>query len=492
MGIVIRQATQNAIYSYFGALLGFLTVWFLNINWLSTQQNGLLNLLISISIITGSVSNLGSAGIISRLFPHFRNNELKHQGFLFYPMAISIVGFCLFLILYFVFRDEIIARNIDKSKLFADEVYYLIPLTFFWAIFNILDAYSRSVFLTTAGVLIKEVGLRIVILIAGFAYYKSWITFDVFLLMYVISFCSIGLILGVHLWMKGELHFHRNKHFVTPELRREMRLVAMYSVITGLSSLLISSIDKIIVNDKLGLSAAGVFAVATYFGSIIQIPARSVIRIASSVIADSWKSNNLSNIRNVYHKTCLNQYIIGLYLLLGIFLCMDQIMNLLPTEYSEARYVILLVGLGYFIDLATGVNGAIISTSKYFRYDTLFMFLLVVVTIITNLLLIPAMGITGAALASCITFFTFNLLRYLFIWKKFDMQPYTIDFLKIAGIAAIALAGGWFLNVSENNYITILVKGSVFSLLFAIGIYLSKSAPDLNKMLDTVKGKIKP
>lgn len=292
--------------------------------------------------------------------------------------------------------------------------------------------------------------------------------------------------------MKGELHFHRNKHFVTPELRREMRLVAMYSVITGLSSLLISSIDKIIVNDKLGLSAAGVFAVATYFGSIIQIPARSVIRIASSVIADSWKSNNLSNIRNVYHKTCLNQYIIGLYLLLGIFLCMDQIMNLLPAEYSEARYVILLVGLGYFIDLATGVNGAIISTSKYFRYDTLFMFLLVVVTIITNLLLIPAMGITGAALASCITFFTFNLLRYLFIWKKFDMQPYTIDFLKIAGIATISLAGGWFLDVSENNYLTILVKGSVFSLLFATGIYLSKSAPDLNKMLDTLKSKIKP
>ena len=491
MGIVIRQATHNAILSYVGALLGFLTVWFLNINWLSTEQNGLLNLLVSISIITGSLSNLGSTGITSRLFPHFRNKELKHTGFLFFPLVISIVGFFLFLILFFVFRDEIVARNIEKSKLFADEIFYLIPLTFFWALFNILDAYSRSVFLTTAGVLIKEVVLRIVILVAGFAYYKNWISFDAFLLFYIISFCSIGVILAFHLWLKGELHFHRNSHFVTPELRREMRLVAAYSIITGLSSLLISSIDKIIVNDKLGLSAAGVFAVATYFGSIIQIPARSVIRIASSVIADSWKNNDLANIKKVYHKTCLNQYIIGLYLLLGIFLCMDQIMNLLPTEYSEARYVILLVGLGYFIDLATGVNGTIISTSIHFRYDTWFMLLLVIVTVISNLLLIPAMGITGAALASCITYFTFNLLRYLFIWNKFDMQPYTFDFIKIAGIAAISLAGGWFLNLSDNNYITILLKGSIFSLLFATGIYLSKTAPDLNKMLDSVIRKIR-
>lgn len=491
MGIVIRQATQNAIYSYLGAALGFLTVWYLNIHWLSTEQNGLLNLLISISIITGSLSNLGSTGITSRLFPHFRNKEKGHNGFLFYPMVISIAGFVFFIVLFFLFRDEIIARNLDKSKLFADEIYYLIPLTFFWALFNILDAYSRSVFLTIAGVFIKEVLLRIVILIAGYAFYRSWISFDAFLLIYVLSFCSIGIILAIHLWFKGELHFHRDRHFVSPELRREMRLVATYSIITGLSSLLISSIDKIIVNDKLGLAAAGVFAVATYFGSIIQIPARSVIRIASSVIADSWKTNDLANISKVYHKTCLNQYIIGLYLLLGIFLCMDQIINLMPAEYSEARYVILLVGLGYFIDLSTGVNGTIISTSIHFRYDTWFMFMLVVVTVISNLILIPVMGITGAALASCITYFTFNALRYFFIWKKFGMQPYTIHFITIAGIAAIALAGSWFLSVPGNDYLTILVKGTVFSLLYAVGIYFSKTAPDLNKMLEEIIRKIR-
>lgn len=491
MGIVIRQATQNAIYSYVGAVLGFLTVWFLNINWLTTQQNGLLNLLISISIITGSLSNLGSTGITSRLFPLFRSKENQHHGFLFYPIIISMIGFVIFLLLFFVFRDEIIARNLDKSKLFADEIYYLIPLTFFWAIFNVLDAYSRSVFLTTAGVLIKEVLLRVIILIAGFAYYKQLISFDLFLLIYVTSFCSIGILLGIHLWMKGELHIHRNRNFVSPELKREMRLVATYSVITGLSSLLISSIDKIIVNDKLGLGAAGVFAVATYFGSIIQIPARSVIRIASSVIADSWKNNDLNNIRKVYHKTCLNQYIIGLYLLLGIFLCMDQIMHILPEAYSEARYVILLVGLGYFIDLATGVNGTIISTSVHFRYDTWFMFLLVLVTIATNLLLIPPMGITGAALASCLTFFTFNALRFVFIWRKFGMQPYTLDFIKIGGIAAVALGAAWFLNVGENDYLTILAKGSTFSLIYAAGIYFSRSAPDLNNMLDALLNKIR-
>lgn len=489
MGIVIKQATQNAIYSYIGAALGLVTVWYMNIHWLSQEQNGLINLLISISIITGSLSNLGMAGVTTRLFPHFRNPETKHHGYLFYPIIISMLGFVGFLLLYWIFRDDVIARNLEKSKLFAEEIYYLIPLTFFWALFNIFDAYSRSVYLSTAGVFIKEVLLRVIILIAGFALYKEVITFEVFLFIYCASFCSIALFLAFHLWQKGEFSLRFERGFVSPELRREMRMVALYSIVTGLSSLLISSIDKVIVNDMLGLSAAGVFAVATYFGSIIQIPARSVIRVASSVVADSWKRNDLENIRKVYHQTCLHQYIIGLYMLLGIALCIDQVMVLLPAGYEEAKYVILFVSLGYFVDLSTGVNGTIISTSEYFRFDTYFMFLLVLVTIATNYWLIPLYGITGAGIASCITYITFNALRYVFIWWKFGMQPFNSDFLKIALIGALALLLPWYLNPAWNAYLIIALKAGLFSLLFAVMIYFSGTAPELNQLLRRITRK---
>src|SRR5690606_25364157 len=134
---------------------------------------------------------------------------------------------------------------------------------------------------------------------------------------------------------------------------------------------------------------AGVFAIATYFGSVIQIPARSILRVSSSVIADAWRNNDLANIKDVYHKTCLNQFIIGILLLLGICVNIDPLMALLPPEYAEGRYVIVLMSLGYLIDMATGANGIIIATSKYFRYDTYFMFLLVIVTFITNMAFIP-------------------------------------------------------------------------------------------------------
>ncbi len=491
MGIVIKQATTTAIYSYIGAALGFVTVWFVNRTLLTPEENGLINLLISISIITGSLSNLGTAGMITRMFPHFKSVDGKHNGFLFYPIVFSVLGFALFVALYFIFKEELIARNIEKSKLFADNLFYLIPLTFFWAMFFVFDNYTRSIYHTVAGVVIKEVVLRIIILVAAFFYAKGMIAFDTFLLIYCASFCSIAVMMAVYLLVKGEFKIRITKGFIDKSLRKEMIYVSGFSVITGLSGLLISSIDKIIVNDVLGLELAGVFAIATYFGSVIQIPARSILRISSSVIADSWRVGDLANISDVYHKTCLNQFIIGVLFFIGISVNIDAIMMLLPPEYAEGKYVIILMSLGYLFDMATGANGVIIATSKYFRYDTYFMFLLLIVTFITNMALIPIYGIVGAALASCITYFVFNFLRYLFIWRKFNMQPYDTAFLKVAIIAAIVFLCAFLIPQSNNPYLSIFIKGSVVCVLFVSMIYRSEIAVDFNNLVERVIRKLK-
>lgn len=491
MGIVIKQAVRTTVYSYVGALLGFLTVWYMNRNWLSTEQNGLLNLLISISLITGSLSNLGMAGVTTRMFPHFRDSDKKHNGFLFYPLVVTIIGFILFVAIYFVFKDDVVARNLEKSRLFADNIHYILPLTFFLALFYIFDAYSRSVYLTTAGVVVKEVLLRLVILLAAYLYHIGIIGFDSFVLIYCAAFCAIGIAMAIYLFTENEFHIARLKGYLSLPLKKEMRKVAGYSVITGLSSLLISSIDKIIVNDKLGLASAGVFAIATYFGSIIQIPARSIVRIASSVVADSWKSGDLENIRTVYHKTCLNQMILGTILFLAIWVNLDYVMILMPPEYAAGKWVIVLMAFAYLIDMSTGVNGVIIATSKYFRYDTYFMVLLVIVTSLTNLWLIPVYGLTGAALAACFTYFLYNLLRYLFIWKKFGMQPYTVDFAKVILFAAIAFFLAIAIPSIGETYIDIMIRGLMVGISFALMIYKSGVAPDINHTIENVLSKLK-
>lgn len=483
MGIIIKQAIRSTVFSYLGAALGFLTVWFMNRLWLTPEQNGLLNVIISISLISSSLSNLGMGSVVLRMFPTFRDPTTKHRGFLFYPLAFTAIGSLLFLLIYFLFHDEYIARNATRSSLLTNNLYFLLPLTFFLGIFNVLDAFTRALFLSTAGVIIKEVALRAVILIAAALYHWNYLSFEQFVIFYFASFCAMAFGMAAVLVVNKEWHWKYPKERLTKETKKEMRDVALFSVITGLSGMMISSIDKVIVNDQLGLAAAGIFSIATYFGSMIQIPARSIIRITTSVISESWKNNDLDNIRTIYKQSCLNQLIVGLVLLLALWVNIDSVLALMPAEYTSAKYVILFMGLGYLVDLATGSNGAIIGTSDYYRYDTLFMVLLVVFTFLTNLWLIPIYGIVGAGIASCLTYVLFNLLRLIFIRVKFNMQPYSPVFLGVLAIGSAAWIVGVNIPLTGMHYLDIILRGSAVCITYMSLILFFRISPEINGIL---------
>lgn len=493
MGIIIQQAVRSTLFSYIGALLGFLTVWFMNRLWLTPEQNGLLNVIISISLISSSLSNLGMSGVVLRLFPHFRDPSTRHQGFLFYPLAFTAIGSLVFLMIYWFFKDDYIARNASQAPLLANNLYYLLPLTFFLGLFNVLDAYTRALFLSTAGVIIKEVALRVVILVAAILYHYNFLNFDSFVLIYFGSFCALALAMTIVLMFNKEWHWRKPTKPLSTEMKKEMRDVAIFSIITGLSGMMISSIDKVIVNDKLGLAAAGIFSIATYFGSMIQIPARSIIRITASVLAESWKKNDLENIRKIYSQSCLNQLIIGLLLLIALWVNIDSLLSLMPAEYGVAKYVILFMGIGYLVDLATGANGAIISTSIYYRYDTLFMVLLVIFTFVTNLLLIPVYGIVGSGIASCLTLILFNTLRLIFIRVKFNMQPYTFEFLKVLAIGALVFGLACLIPTTGMHYLDIALRGTVVCFLYGLLIVSLRISPEVNLLFQkTMAGFKRP
>ena len=75
--------------------------------------------------------------------------------------------------------------------------------------------------------------------------------------------------------------------------------------------------------------------------------------------------------------------------------------------------MVFYIGLAQLFNISTGVNGAIITNTKYYRFDLYTSVLLAIITVIANLLLIPRFGIDGAAMATAISIFLFNLTRLL-------------------------------------------------------------------------------
>jgi O-antigen/teichoic acid export membrane protein len=130
-------------------------------------------------------------------------------------------------------------------------------------------------------------------------------------------------------------------------------------------------------------------------------------------------------VKKLYEQTAINQLIIGALLLLGIWSNLSNIYHFVPNGklYEQGFYVVLFIGLGKLSDMLFGANGEIIVMSKYYKFNVLAVLILAMMTIALNLVLIPEYGIQGAAIASFLAMFLFNLIKYLFVWIKFGLQP---------------------------------------------------------------------
>ena len=479
MGIIEKQATRNAINSYLGAGLGFFTVLWLS-HSLTTDENGLIRILVSISALLAQVSSLGFSAVTIRLFPYFRNKEKGHHGFLFYAIIISLIGFLLCWLGFYFFKSKIIESNSEKSKLFVDYLFYLMPLSFFTLFFTVFDTYLRACYSSVIGSFTKDFLQRVIILAVLGLYFFQLISFPLFILGYIIATCFPTVLLLIYIIKLKEWHVKPVKGFMTRALANEIIRLSTFSLFAGFSGAIIMNIDTVMVNQMLGLSETGVYGIAFFFGSIMLIPARSINRITSSIVAECMKINDLKEIKRLYNKTCNTGIAVGNILFIGICININNIMHILPPEYASGKNVILFIGAGYIAEMSTGINQVILANSKYYYYDGLFVLFIVGVTILSNYLLIPLYGITGSAIATAITITLANILRWGFLLYVFKMQPYDFNSAKLIFISVAVFIIGYFIPVFSNFVVDIAVRSLLTGGLFALLILKTEAAPDIN------------
>lgn len=483
MGIIIKQSIKGSIWSYLGVGVGFITTAYLFPEYLSTDVIGLFGLLLAWSNLFAQFSSLGFQGVTSRLFPYFRDKEKGHNGFLFFALMVTIIGFSVFLIAFYFLKPWLVESNLEKSKLFADYIDLLIPLTFFTLIFSTLDVFNKLLYNAVLGTFLTELLQRVLIFTVVIAFVFKWITLHQLIFAYAGVVSAKGVFIFIYLLSKGEINFKPQLNFIDKKLKKEMINVALYSILAGVGGNIVFRIDKIIVNQLLGLSATGIYTIAFFFGTLVVIPSRTLLKISGTLIADAWKRNDIEYINNIYKKSCLNQFIIAAFLFGGIWVNIDNILTILGPEYAEGKWVIFFIGLGYLIDMATGTNMQIIGYSKYYRLGLWFLMVLILVVLFSMYLLIPLWGITGAAIAISFAFFINNLLRSLFLKIKYNMQPFNLQFLKVIFAFSIAYICG--ILMPEMHLIwDILLTSSAFSITFLLLIVGLNISDDIREILE--------
>ncbi|HPS65513.1 MAG TPA: polysaccharide biosynthesis C-terminal domain-containing protein [Ignavibacteria bacterium] len=482
MGIVREQAVKNSIISYAGVVLGYINIIILFPAFFTTEQFGLIQLLVQISFIYSQLSAVGLITGINRYFPYFKTDDKKHNEFLSYVLFLSTSGFIITSILYFVFRGPIIGAYIDNSKLFTDYFYTLLPLAFFSLLFNILEALVRVVFKTVFATLLKEVVLRLLTIVGIILYISKIFSFEYFIYYYVATYLIVSMLLFFQFVHSREYVLKISFLKIKLEKLLDILKYGIYNLLAGAAMFVGQKIDIIMIGSMIGLSIVGVYSLYLYIASIIYIPMKAMSRISVPIVANAWKENDIPKIIDIYNKTSLIQLIIGLLLYVGVIINKHNLFLLLKKpEYTDNFGIFYFVGIAILLDVSVGLNSEIIAASSKYKVDAYANIVLFVTSIIMNLIFIPIWGGIGAAAALIITFFVFNLIKSLYLLIKYKMNPVSSRQFVAVIIAVICYFIGDNIPIINNLYLDIFVRSSITSIIFLALVYFTKISVEINQ-----------
>lgn len=481
MKTIQQQSIINTIISYLGIGLGFLNMAILFPRILSTEQIGLYAVLGAATNIAVSFARLGGNFITIKYFPYFKRNRKALAAFTGFMFALTLLGFLLFLGAFLLGKPLLEAYYSQQSPLFVDYSDRLIPFVLFMIFFEFFYHYSRGLYRTIIPTIARDLLLRVLVLVSILLFHFNIINFNIFIWIYVLSYVLPIVIIGLYLVWKREIAI--SFQFDLIEDQRGLLTYGSFMLVGTLSTVLINDIDKMMLAGMVDLGGTGIYGITAFFGSVILTPARSIVMIASPILADHLKNGAIDKVESIYKKSSINQLIIGALLYVGIVVNLHNVFELLPAEFESGKYVIILLGLSKMFDMGMGVNGEILVNSQYFKFDLLFNVILVLLAVFTNYVFIPIYGISGAALATLISLALFNVMRYVFIWQKYRIQPLSKQTVYVLLTSGLLFAINYIIPMIKPWPVDLFVRSLLLSLIYGFIVLRFRFSEDINNLV---------
>lgn len=493
MGIIGRQGFKKTVISYFGVLIGLIST--LYIYPLEETLYGVARFLISMAALLIPVLTFGTNSLVVRFFPVFRDKDTGHHGFLGFLFLITTVCFLILGSLMYIWRDAFygILRSINMDvKVFSENVLETGILAFITALSIVTTLYiSNFKRIVVPGIfnsVYLKIGLPILIILIYFhLILESHFKWGLILIQLLILLSLI-----VYTYKLGELYLKPNFSFISKKLLGRMSSYSFQGVFASLGSTVAFRIDTIMTASLLGFSSTGIFSIADNIAGIIASPYQSIKEISAPIIAQNLYDGDMEKVKKLYKSSSIALSIIGWGMLICTYVSLESIFSL-SSKYDvliQGKYVVLLLGLARVVDMSGGLNDHIISYSSIYKWNVLLILMLGVINISLNYYLIPRFGINGAAMATLISMSMYNISKFVFVWFRFRMQPFSMTHLAVIAVGAVAFLLGYTIPESGFALLDILSKSGTTALVFGGVVLYFNLSPDITSMVANLKNRI--
>ncbi|MBK8505396.1 MAG: polysaccharide biosynthesis C-terminal domain-containing protein [Saprospiraceae bacterium] len=486
MGIIARQGAKQSLVHLVGVLVGAISTLF--IYPLDTYTLGLARFLTDGAIFLAPFALFGLTIIPVRFFPRFRDQAKGHNGFFRLIVVLSIVMMALFALVFTLGQDLILRLINPRDPAFLKYFHWLLPLALFSAaaglLYNYCSIFGRIAIPYILTNLFFKIALPTLILLFVF----GLLGLDGFVMGLVLALGIPIAGLLFYIWKIGEFNWHPFNKDLFKSVRREMLVYGLFGMLGSMGSVMVFKIDSIMISSLKDFGNNGLFSIGANIANIISAPTVALSAITGPIISQAWHNNDLGQVNSIYRDSSIVLLILGFLALLLVFYCMPDLITLFPEDqdFSSLYMVTLILAVAKVFDMAASVNDQIIVYSNYYKFSLVSMLCLGVINVVLNYYFIAILdlGILGAALATSISLLLFNLIKFIFIWSKMKLQPFSLDTLRLTVVAALVWLVLRFIPFNHFGIVDLILKGITIVILYVPAVYYLKISAQFNQLIN--------
>jgi O-antigen/teichoic acid export membrane protein len=495
MSQIRKQSIISTIFVYAGFFIGFINTYLFTRKGspFDAAQYGLTGIFIAVGGLMFAFANMGMISVSYKFYPYYNDNlPKKKNDLLTWALVTSLIGFCFVVVAGVIFKDLVVKKFGENSPSFVQYYFWIFPFGLSLLVYSMLEIFAWNIHKSMFTIFLREVFFRLLttalIFLLSFNLIKS---FDTFIKLYAITYGIVALVLFMYLIWKKEFFLTFSVSRITKKFYKKIISFASLVYVGGAVLMIAQYIDGIVIMSVLGTAPFGFYLLGFNVAGLVQAPQRGAIAASIPTLSQAWKDKNYNKILLIYQRSGINLLIASL----GIFFIVwlnykDAVITFgLKHDYLKSQSIFFFLGMARIIDLGTGVNAQIIGTSTFWRFDLFSGIILFLLITPLSYILVKHFGLVGAGYSFVISFTIYNLIRIIFLQRKFKMHPFSFKTLYAIVISILCFWACYYTFINLHGFFAMVVKSIVFISLYGGAIVYFDLSPDVLPVWESIKNR---
>lgn len=386
---------------------------------------GIVAIINSVMVVFAIIGTNGVNTAILRLIPEFNDKHYDNVGYSIYKQALVIVvlfsiisSIILFLLAPFI-AEKIFNKNYLASFLIL-AAFFIAPQAIVSLNTDMLRALQKIKLYAVVQFVLSLIYFLLLFTIT-FVYYNIYN--PVYVIFGSIFISCLLLLVIIFRFFKKE-----GEKTKSPISKSQIISISFPMFLTTSMHMVIANTDTWMLGIMRTEEEVGIYTIAmklTLFSSFILTAFNT---LSAPKFSELYHSGRKEELKNVAQNSTKLMFWISFPMMIVLILVGPFILKIFGAEFTTGYYALIFLVIGQLANISAGSVGLFLDMTGYQKVFRNIIIIGSFVNILLNLILIPILGINGAAIASMISIALWNIIASFYIHQKFG---YNISYLPI-------------------------------------------------------------